>query len=114
MGKPRICVLPPLSLLTTKELKIFQYRWKFLRLAGFESHPLRYLSSTTTLPNGPKKWAQCRSDEALASRIYSSVQLTGFQSNFSPKRTIFRADLDRKSTRLNSSHLGISYAVFCL
>src|ERR1035441_4100793 len=27
----------------------------------------------------------------------------------------FRPDLiDRKSTRLNSSHLGISYAVFCL
>src|SRR5438045_7270276 len=24
------------------------------------------------------------------------------------------ADQDRKSTRLNSSHLGISYAVFCL
>src|SRR5471030_3402243 len=27
---------------------------------------------------------------------------------------IGRDDLDRKSTRLNSSHLGISYAVFCL
>src|SRR5262245_64933922 len=25
-----------------------------------------------------------------------------------------RGGLDRKSTRLNSSHLGISYAVFCL
>src|SRR5437899_10106673 len=25
-----------------------------------------------------------------------------------------REDPDRKSTRLNSSHLGISYAVFCL
>src|SRR5262245_63146644 len=25
-----------------------------------------------------------------------------------------RPDADRKSTRLNSSHLGISYAVFCL
>src|SRR3712207_7975029 len=25
-----------------------------------------------------------------------------------------RADLDRKSTRLNSSHANISYAVFCL
>src|SRR5205814_7754539 len=25
-----------------------------------------------------------------------------------------RVGLDRKSTRLNSSHLGISYAVFCL
>src|SRR5258705_11486809 len=27
---------------------------------------------------------------------------------------IFSIILDRKSTRLNSSHLGISYAVFCL
>src|ERR1035441_10760254 len=26
----------------------------------------------------------------------------------------FQGDTDRKSTRLNSSHLGISYAVFCL
>src|ERR1039458_10269127 len=27
---------------------------------------------------------------------------------------VLHADQDRKSTRLNSSHLGISYAVFCL
>src|ERR1039458_10454278 len=27
---------------------------------------------------------------------------------------VYHADPDRKSTRLNSSHLGISYAVFCL
>src|SRR5205814_9171287 len=27
---------------------------------------------------------------------------------------LYSADKDRKSTRLNSSHLGISYAVFCL
>src|SRR5262245_63646691 len=26
----------------------------------------------------------------------------------------YTAKIDRKSTRLNSSHLGISYAVFCL
>src|SRR5437899_8089231 len=32
-----------------------------------------------------------------------------------PRRSVeVRADPDRKSTRLNSSHLGISYAVFCL
>src|SRR5882724_12324963 len=34
-----------------------------------------------------------------------------------PRRAPFcrrRARSDRKSTRLNSSHLGISYAVFCL
>src|SRR5262245_63837456 len=28
--------------------------------------------------------------------------------------TYRQRELDRKSTRLNSSHLGISYAVFCL
>src|SRR5258705_4334458 len=28
--------------------------------------------------------------------------------------TLDGANIDRKSTRLNSSHLGISYAVFCL
>src|SRR5438477_5256541 len=30
------------------------------------------------------------------------------------KAGLFRADQDRKSTRLNSSHMSISYAVFCL
>src|SRR5437868_7970164 len=30
------------------------------------------------------------------------------------QRSPFAADLDRKSTRLNSSHVSISYAVFCL
>src|SRR5205814_9382412 len=39
------------------------------------------------------------------------------QSSSSPRPSQRRAYLsprDRKSTRLNSSHLGISYAVFCL
>src|ERR1039457_2602719 len=31
-----------------------------------------------------------------------------------PVLSIFRLRIDRKSTRLNSSHLVISYAVFCL
>src|SRR3712207_7697830 len=29
-------------------------------------------------------------------------------------RAAYRSELDRKSTRLNSSHANISYAVFCL
>src|SRR5207249_9682776 len=32
----------------------------------------------------------------------------------SVRRTMDRFELDRKSTRLNSSHVSISYAVFCL
>src|ERR1039458_5618298 len=31
-----------------------------------------------------------------------------------PTWCVLQEPLDRKSTRLNSSHLGISYAVFCL
>src|SRR5688500_19209355 len=34
--------------------------------------------------------------------------------SFKPAEIIFQRQLDRKSTRLNSSHLVISYAVFCL
>src|SRR5437899_9035783 len=30
------------------------------------------------------------------------------------RQAVVQRDGDRKSTRLNSSHLGISYAVFCL
>src|SRR3712207_7137102 len=41
-------------------------------------------------------------DGCLSKREYESV--------FGP----FLQDLDRKSTRLNSSHANISYAVFCL
>src|SRR5262245_62259703 len=41
-----------------------------------------------------------KSDSAISSSAHAS-----FGGDFS---------LDRKSTRLNSSHLGISYAVFCL
>src|SRR5437764_9860928 len=37
-----------------------------------------------------------------------------FAERFGPGTTSFAAAADRKSTRLNSSHRCISYAVFCL
>src|SRR5947199_1902290 len=40
-----------------------------------------------------------------------SCATSPFVRSFSPGAQSFQ---DRKSTRLNSSHLGISYAVFCL
>src|SRR5437899_13003622 len=43
-------------------------------------------------------------------RSLYTVMTTGIGNPFS----IFWVITDRKSTRLNSSHLGISYAVFCL
>src|SRR5437899_8233055 len=54
-------------------------------------------------------------------RKRGGVRTTGVAGDREPQRepVVDRADravslLDRKSTRLNSSHLGISYAVFCL
>src|SRR3712207_7628971 len=41
--------------------------------------------------------------------IYDAIQ-----AGFGKIVFIIRKDLDRKSTRLNSSHANISYAVFCL
>src|SRR5437899_11182309 len=59
--------------------------------------------------------------------LFRSSQTTanGFERRSSPivvsgpcphttRRSSGRTKRDRKSTRLNSSHLGISYAVFCL
>src|SRR3712207_9243653 len=44
-------------------------------------------------------------------RLGKPVMLVGPVSRVTAERT---ASLDRKSTRLNSSHANISYAVFCL
>src|SRR2546426_1845715 len=38
----------------------------------------------------------------------------GFHINGPSTGSVFLGPIDRKSTRLNSSHLVISYAVFCL
>src|SRR5688572_32071193 len=51
-----------------------------------------------------------RFDEAYYHRYYESPQTRVT----SPEEHAPLADLDRKSTRLNSSHSQISYAVFCL
>src|SRR5690606_42100032 len=49
---------------------------------------------------------------------YYTFSVKGFQENyamFTPNcRSLQESEEDRKSTRLNSSHVKISYAVFCL
>src|ERR1035441_10076544 len=46
--------------------------------------------------------------------IDSPVVRHGEPTRFVVLRAAEQRGIDRKSTRLNSSHLGISYAVFCL
>src|SRR5205814_10014114 len=55
----------------------------------------------------------------LQRRLYRNAQEISGTSVRNYVKDLFsnrleRHDVDRKSTRLNSSHLGISYAVFCL
>src|SRR5262245_65081413 len=57
----------------------------------------------------------CRSMADLAMLITDTEQGPYPYAGIPWYSTTFGRDaLDRKSTRLNSSHLGISYAVFCL
>src|SRR5437899_10141964 len=53
-----------------------------------------------------------RSGYFLRDRSSREGGATLFRDNMSSRNRV--APPDRKSTRLNSSHLGISYAVFCL
>src|SRR5256885_11093475 len=59
----------------------------------------------TSLRDGNQStWAAVGIDTAKTLTIAPVMDRVGFKA----------IDLDRKSTRLNSSHLVISYAVFCL
>src|SRR5207249_9942982 len=60
---------------------------------------------------GMRSWRAGRSG-AMVSSVERSIRLLLVMRNFLPHTlTSLR---DRKSTRLNSSHVSISYAVFCL
>src|SRR5437870_11193806 len=47
-------------------------------------------------------------------RSHAQVVLEGMAVRGEPRSRHARQEQDRKSTRLNSSHVAISYAVFCL
>src|SRR5690554_7759770 len=52
---------------------------------------------------------------STTSSLASIFEITGkLTANENTKEPINKANKDRKSTRLNSSHVRISYAVFCL
>src|SRR5262245_63062869 len=76
---------------------------------GFASAlPFALLGSTAA----PLTWAIARDAGArtlVAVGAGILIAIPGLMTIF-----VSQPDKDRKSTRLNSSHLGISYAVFCL
>src|SRR5690625_6932498 len=76
-------------------------------------HPTGSMTAARSAPGdslrsrtGPVNW-QLRSDQR--ERHYSL-----WNTSLGGRLFLCRQRLDRKSTRLNSSHVAISYAVFCL
>src|SRR5690554_7101379 len=66
------------------------------------------------LPNGYEAQIRPRSGLAIKHGI-SIVNAPGtIDADYRGEIKVILANLDRKSTRLNSSHVRISYAVFCL
>src|SRR5438477_7214806 len=58
--------------------------------------------------------AEASTDITLRSEVLSYSRARGLFAGLSLAGSTVRPDKDRKSTRLNSSHMSISYAVFCL
>src|SRR5207302_10596659 len=92
--------LPPISTL-------FPYTTLFRSI--HEQEPARFFPARTNPsdPAGTRRVGSCgRRDQRPARPDREQWTSGGSETD--------RSDLDRKSTRLNSSHVKISYAVFCL
>src|SRR5437899_8763040 len=73
--------------------------------SGPNSQPSAIPASPSTPPRPEGEW------RLLDPVTYENISVFPVVASYGQDTSAF---LDRKSTRLNSSHLGISYAVFCL
>src|SRR5438874_5409620 len=74
--------------------------------------PLTSLPQARSLLQMTRRSALTAAMEPPAPRLILTAEITMLAERFSALK--LTAALDRKSTRLNSSHVEISYAVFCL
>src|SRR5262245_40212845 len=75
------------------------------------------MSTDTSIPENPFTEETVGDASSLARAIQEHLDLKQRNASLDNAMPLDRysiEDPDRKSTRLNSSHLGISYAVFCL
>src|SRR5438874_5139607 len=99
------------------EMERWQSTWEHsvefnLSESGVEPLPLRELlrddASVEHFLNHPLAYSQGNGTPELRSSI------AGMYRGATPEQVLVTNGSDRKSTRLNSSHVEISYAVFCL
>src|SRR5437899_4363287 len=75
--------------------------------------PRSTLFPYTTLFRSVCTWSSLRAN-ICETPVVLLINEQGEKEKGRDEREFSWCSLDRKSTRLNSSHLGISYAVFCL
>src|SRR3712207_5233899 len=77
---------------------------------------VRVLASDEFLGRGPATPGETKTVEYIAAQLRAAgVQPGGPNGSWYQEVPLNQSDIvDRKSTRLNSSHANISYAVFCL
>src|ERR1039458_3674301 len=89
-------------------------KWAWWTLGAIGLSFAAYFLFAALLGSGPAQktvfWLQALLVVPASSHLSSKGRLRDERE----KEIANKALLDRKSTRLNSSHLGISYAVFCL
>src|SRR3712207_8488745 len=96
--------------------------WQALEEAGAEPELVSLESGSITAYDHIDKGGTRKVDAVVSSAdpdVYGALVLPGGVINgdfvrADPDAVAFVTSLDRKSTRLNSSHANISYAVFCL
>src|SRR5690554_7709482 len=96
-------------------------RWVNLKTEGGEYSPQKFPSSEDIAAvrldeNGLQRLYRYGAESGKPSVLIEDLQVAYFAFYNDQKilATVLNNDEDRKSTRLNSSHVRISYAVFCL
>src|SRR5439155_27278825 len=99
-------------------LFFFYYRYTFHRdLHSFPTRRSSDLSTASSIIAFRKSSPPCsivRANSAVVTRMRRTAAMRPTIKKGSGTSACARNETDRKSTRLNSSHVAISYAVFCL
>src|SRR5438132_13925574 len=89
-------------------LSYFFFCYSDVNTRDLHSFPTRRSSDLFIAPNGPVRETRFKKSNGVPDgNVHALFVITGRQDEQ-------RVNIDRKSTRLNSSHTVISYAVFCL
>src|ERR1035438_10653069 len=84
------------------------------RVYALASDVLKLSTSLRATRNRPRHRARIAHESVLHRCSSCTPVVIAFARQYRQSRHTCAPCPDRKSTRLNSSHLGISYAVFCL